>query len=213
MASRPYVSVRVNFENSDYDNACLDYGGGRARLAAWRDLGDLLAHRAGWHFDVNTASQDKALWSAGMFGESRLNIHVDANGRFACFDYDADKAGEADPATTCATIAEVEDWIAARADRAARPSATAVAYAADSDWAGLKAYAHPVRITWSDGSYHASLSEIFEASAGTTLQDALDGVASLLCALLGSPAELAPQVLLTAELDRAAVEQLGKPGG
>jgi hypothetical protein len=112
MASRPYVSVRVNFENSDYDNACLDYGGGRARMAAWRDLGDLLAHRAGWHFDVNTASQDKALWSAGMFGESRLNIHVDANGRLACFDYDADKAGEADPATTCATIAEVEDWIA-----------------------------------------------------------------------------------------------------
>jgi hypothetical protein len=61
IAPRPHISVRVNFENSDYYNVCLDYGGGRARLAAWRDLGDLLAHREGWHFDVNTASQDKAL--------------------------------------------------------------------------------------------------------------------------------------------------------
>jgi hypothetical protein len=212
MASRPYMSVRVSFANSDYENVCLDYGGGRACLAAWRDLGDLLANRAGWHFDVNTASHDKVLWNAGLFGESRLNIHVDANGRFACFDYDADNAGEADPVTTCATIAEVEGWIAARADRAARPSATAVAYAGDSDWAGLKAHAHQVRITWSGNSYHASLPEIYEASVGTTLQDALDGVASLLCRLLGAPAELARQVPLTAELDQAAVEQLRKPG-
>src|ERR1039457_1481839 len=102
MASRPYMSVRVHFDNSDYDNVCLDYGGGQARLAAWRDLGDLLAHRVGWHFDVNTASADPVLWNAGLFGESRLNIHVAGNGGYACFDYDADKAGDPNPVTVCA---------------------------------------------------------------------------------------------------------------
>jgi hypothetical protein len=65
----------------------------------------------------------------------------------------------------------------------------------------------------SDDSYHAFLPEIYEAGVGITLQDALDGVASLLCRLLGVPAELARQVPLTVELDQAAVEQLRKPGG
>jgi hypothetical protein len=213
MAARPYDSVQVNFDNSSYDNVCLDYGGGPASLSAWRELGDLLARRAGWHFDVvSTGSQGEPLWSAGLFGESRLNIHVDQDGRFACFDYDADKAGDADPDTTCATIAEVEAWIAARADRAGRPSAAAVAYARDSDWALLKTYAHPVTVTWSDGAYHASLSGLFEASAAATLQDALGGVASLLCGLLGAPAGLASQVPLTACLDQAAVQRLREHG-
>ncbi|HEY2640230.1 MAG TPA: hypothetical protein VGI66_10165 [Streptosporangiaceae bacterium] len=72
----------------------------------------------------------------------------------------------------------------------------------------LKTYAHPVTVTWSDGVYHASLSGLFEASAAATLQDALDGVASLLCGLLGAPAELATQVPLTVGLDQAAVRQL-----
>lgn len=212
MTSRPYMSVRVHFDNSDYDNVCLDYGGGRARLAAWRDLGDMLAHRAGWHFDVNTASEDQTLWSVGLFGESRLNIHVDENGRFACFDFDADEAGDPNPVTICATIPEVEAWIAQRERRAARPTSTAAAYARDNAWAGLKTHAHLVRVTWSYGSYHASLPGLFEVGVGATLQDALAGVALLLCRLLDAPAELAPQVPITAELDQAAVRQLRQHG-
>lgn len=212
MAPRPYKSVRVNFDNSDYDNVCDDYGGGQGLLPAWRDLGDLLAHRAGWHFDVNMASQDKALWSAGLFGESRLNIHVDEDGKFACFDFEADKAGEPDSVAVCATIAEVEEWVAVREQRAGRPSAAAVAWARDGDWGALKNYAHPVRVTWHDDSYHASLPGLFEAGVGDKLQDALDGVASLVCGLIGAPAKLASQVPLTAELDQAAVQQLRQQG-
>jgi hypothetical protein len=206
------MSVRVHFDNSDYDNVCLDYGGGQARLSAWRDLGDLLAHRAGWHFDVNTATEDQVLWSAGLFGESRLNIHVDENGRYVCFDYDADKAGEPNSVTVCATIPAVEAWITQRQQRAARPSSTAVAYARDGDWSGLKTYANQVRVTWFDGSYHASLSGLFEGGVGATLQDALDGVAALLCGLLGAPVGLAPLVPVTAELDEAATNQLRQQG-
>lgn len=206
------MSVRVHFDNSDYDNVCLDYGGGQARLAAWRDLGDLLAHRVGWHFDVNTASADPVLWNAGLFGESRLNIHVAGNGGYACFDYDADKAGDPNPVTVCATIPAVEAWLADRERGAARPSSTAVAYAQDGAWRVLKTHANLVRVTWADGFYHASLSGLFEVGVGTTLQDALDGVAVLLCRLLGAPAELAPQVPMTAELDEAAMAQLRQQG-
>ena len=114
--------------------------------------------------------------------------------------------------TICATIPEVEAWFTQRERRAARPSSTAVAYARDNAWAGLKAYAQLVRVTWSDGSYHASLPGLFEAGGGATLQDAVAGVALLLCGLLDAPADLAPQIPLTAELDEATLHQLRQHG-
>ena len=74
---RPYAAVRVRFSNADYDNVCNRYGGGPDQLEQWRDLGDLLHGRAGWHFNV--VNDGEALWCLGVLGSSLLSIDVDAD--------------------------------------------------------------------------------------------------------------------------------------
>jgi len=66
----------------------------------------ILAHRAGWHFDL--VNDSEPLWSLGAFGSSLLNIYVDNSGAFSCFDYLQD-AGE-----RLTTVTEVENWLATR---------------------------------------------------------------------------------------------------
>ncbi|MFE1198399.1 hypothetical protein ACFW6E_37585 [Streptomyces olivaceoviridis] len=83
-----HLSVKVNFSNSDYYNVCDTFGGGFERLPAWRALGDLLAHRPGWHFDV--VNRGEALWCLGVLGECRLAIHVTEDLGFHCYDHDDD---------------------------------------------------------------------------------------------------------------------------
>ena len=57
----PYATVEVNFSNSGYLQACERFGGGPGLVPQWTVLGDLLAHRAGWHFDV--VNHGEAVWS------------------------------------------------------------------------------------------------------------------------------------------------------
>jgi hypothetical protein len=202
----PYRSVRVSFANSDYDNVCETYGGGPARLAAWRDLGDLLAHRAGWHFDVD-ASRGEVLWSLGLLGESRLNVHVGNDGQYICFDYAQDAE------TSCAGIPAVNAWLSTREHGAGKPSDALLALAQADDWNILKRYRHWLRVIWSDGHYSVSLPHLYDASFGATLTDAVNSAAEMLCQLFGAPADLAPQLTIEVELDETATAQVRRSGG
>ncbi len=196
MPPRPYTSVRVGLDNSDYLNICDMYGGGPERREAWLDLGDQLAHRPGWHFDV--VNNGELLWSLGILGESRLNIHVSPEGMYSCYDYDEDTEA------ICASIPEVEEWLSTREDRAKEPSPTLLELAQADDWRVLKAHPHELRVSWSDGYYSASMAGLGEASIAATLKDAINGAAEMLCLLFGAPAALAPQLTLRAELDETA---------
>lgn len=109
--SPAYLSVEVNFDNSDYDNVCDTFGGGFDRLPAWRELGNLLAHRPGWHFDV--VNQGEALWCLGVLGECRLAIHVTEGLRYHCYDRGSDSD------TVAADTTAVESWLKDR-EKAAR---------------------------------------------------------------------------------------------
>jgi hypothetical protein len=200
MPPRPYTSVRAGLDNDDYLNVCDTYGGGPERREAWLDLGDQLAYRPGWHFDL--VNDGEPLWSLGILGESRLNIHVNPEGKYSCYDHDEDTE------VVCTSIPEVEGWLSNREDRAREPSPMLLELARTNDWSILKSHPHELRVSWSDGYYSASLPGLGEASFAATLKDAINGAAEMLCGLFGAPAALAPQLTLRAELDETAAAQV-----
>lgn len=119
----PHQTVEVEFMNNNYVSVCQRYGGGPGLLDKWTALGDLLAHRPGWHFDVD----GKPLWSLGAFGESLLNIHVQEGGTFGCLDYIEDKTGtgDGDAWLDARSTEQVEAWLEKREARSRQPSAVA----------------------------------------------------------------------------------------
>lgn len=208
----PHTNARVGFD-ADYDNACLAFGrgGDRTIMAAWRELGDLLAGRAGWHFDIVNAgaAAPEALWSLGLFGASRLNIHVNDVGWFECFDYDEDRTD------VCATIADVTAWIedADREERARKPTDLQSEIASGDDWKIFKVHKHTVLISWSDDYYSAAiLGAAHDAAFGKTLKEAIDRASEMLCGLFGAPPGIALELNLVVELDGTATNQLRQNG-
>jgi len=175
----PYQSVKVNFDNNDYINVCVQYGGGYALLHAWRALGDLLAGRPGWHFDV--VNDGEALWSLGLLGESRLNIRVTEDGGYHCYDYGADHA------VVIYGIAAVELWLADREDEAKLPSATLLALARGDDWSVFKHHQFKMTVSWSDDYFSASLPHHLDSAFGSALPEAVLGAAQLPCRLFDAP--------------------------
>lgn len=200
MERLPYQSVRVNFTNSDYRNVCEDFGGGFEAWPAWQALGNLLAHRPGWHFDV--VNRGEPLWSLGVLGESRLNISVEDDGRFHCYD-----AGRDDDATLD-RVADVEDWLEPREEEARQPSAVLLDIARSDDWRILKAHPFRLYVSWSDGYFAATLPALTEAGFGQTLDAAVNRAGEMLCHLFGAPVELARELTMELELDPYATQRL-----
>lgn len=199
-ATPAYLSVRANFTTTDYDNVCEDFGGGFERLSAWRDLGNLLAHRSGWHFDV--ANGGEAMWCLGVLGESRLVIHVNENLQYHCYDH-----GE-DSDILATDIPAVEGWLDGREDEARTPSALLIELASSEGWQLLRRYPFQVRVSWSDGYFSATLPSLAEASFGATLSEAVGRACEMICHVLGAPVALASELTITTELDRSASQQI-----
>ena len=198
---RPYAEVRVRFDNNDYDNVCDRYGGGPDRLDQWRDLGDLLHGRAGWHFNV--VNDGEALWSLGVLGSSLLNISVDVDrGGFHCFDYTQDDGDWLDD------LAAVEAWLAPREDQAKQIPADYRASMRADDWWLFKGFTFELQVSWSDGTYAAAAKQLAEVAFGSTLEQGLSNAAEMICSLFEAPRELASQLKLTVELDLSATRAL-----
>lgn len=196
----PYATVRVNFSNSDYQNVCDDFGGGFDRWPAWRDLGNLLAHRPGWHFDVVNGGE--ALWCLGVLGESLLTVFVNEDLRYHCCDHARDEDLIADDTSA------VQAWLEEREDEAKKPSRTLIAMASDANWKYFTLFPFQLRVSWSDGYFAAHLPNLAEPSFGRSLAEAVNGTAEMICQLFGAPPELAPQLTIALELDTAASQKL-----
>lgn len=205
----PHSNVRVGF-NADYTSACAAFGGAddRGVAAAWRELGDLLAGRSGWHFDViNIRSRPEVLWGLGTFGASILSIYVDEQARFVCFDDEQERTDH------CLDVAAVEKWLADREERAKRPNAAQIELAQADDWRGLKAHRYTVMVSWSDGYYAASVrGAMLDATFGETLQQAVNRTGEMICEMYGAPAELASKLNLVVELERSAADRIRESG-
>lgn len=207
----PHINVRVGFANADYINACADFGPSDDRkvIAAWQELGDLLAGRSGWHFDIVSTSggQREALWSLGTFGAALLNIGLDEQAQFRCFDYLEDQSQD------CSIVAEVERWLAGREERAKKPNAAQLELAQADDWWGLKIHRYTAVVSWSDGYYSATvLGAMLDAAFGETLQQAINCVGEMICAMYDAPAALAAELKLAVELEPSAVDRIRQHG-
>ncbi|WP_458246837.1 hypothetical protein [Streptomyces sp. MAI_2237] len=200
MERPPYQSVRVNFSNSDYQNICEDFGGGHEAWPAWRELGDLLAYRSGWHFDF--VNRGKPLWSLGVLGESRLNISVDGDSRYHC--YNRDRNDEA----TLDSIAEVEDWLGPREEEVGKPSEVSLNIARSDDWRILKVHAFRLSVSWSDGYSPQRCRRSRRRDSGRRWRRPVNRAGEMLCHLFGAPTELAPELTMELELDSAATQRL-----
>lgn len=198
----PHQTVEVQLASRDYSNVCETYGGGWELRKRWEDLGDLLAHRMGWHFEL---SSGHPLWSLGHFGASMLNIRVVESGDFYCFDYAADEAVEV------STTEQVEAWLAHREVAARQPTQLQRSILEDSDWRILRSGASvfDVRVSWSDGWYFATVVGLpEEAVFEKTLRSVVDSVRSMLVRSLGAPDDIGPQLALRIGLDEKASAQL-----
>jgi hypothetical protein len=194
----PHMTVEIGYRDNHYTDACLTYGGGHQLLDKWQALGDLLAHRAGWHFDI---VRGEAVWSLGAFGESRLNIRVLPAGTYRCFD---------DESRLAATmiIDQIEEWLQEREEAARRIAPSLRDLIADSDWQRLRTYTYEVRVSWSDGWYCAVVRGLpQEACFERTLDEVLRGARTMLIDSAGAPHELADELSVRVKLDVAATKQ------
>lgn len=195
----PYKTVRVSFDNDDYENACERFGGGFEALPAWQDLGNLLAYRAGWHFNI--ADPGEALWCCGVLGESRLVVYVKPAG-FHCYDRAEDSEA------VVPDTAGIEAWLAPREADASTPSALMQEMAKANDWQVLRIHQFLLDMSWSDGMFCATLPALHEPSFGIGLGDAINGAAEMLCQLFGAPLELASQLTIAVNMDQSATDHV-----
>ncbi|MFJ6637034.1 hypothetical protein ACIQMR_37790 [Streptomyces sp. NPDC091376] len=195
----PRVQVRQDeLQNSNYGTICETFGGGYESTLAWQALGNLLAHRPGWHFDFDF-NHGEVTWCLGALDEAVLVIHVNKDLQYHCYDH------RRDTDTVTSDIAAVETWLDGREDIARRPTATLIEYARVSRWQTLKTIPITLRISWSDGYFSATAYHRDEASFGRTLPEAANRAAEMICHLLGAPIELAKEMNLSAELDASAI--------
>lgn len=190
------VRIDVGFD-FEYLSACETFGGGWEFTQQWRGLGDLLAHRPGWHFDI--VNDGEAMWSAGAFGASRMNITLNPDGSYHCYDRDEDSEDD------FGELAEVEAWLMPREERARSLTDLQREITQSNNWSVLLAMPYEIRISWSDGWYTASVSRLPEEAA---FQDTLGGVVhaarELITAYFGAPSSLSEELKVRLVIDESA---------
>ena len=215
-----WTQVRARFANSDYRNVCATYGAADGHWPSWDALGELLAPLPGWHFDVVNDGQNPAipLWSFGLDDASFLNIHVDTEGRYACYDWEADKyPGEVSQARRETLdggyrgLAGVREWLAAR-DGIRLVSLAQRDMASEGNWQILKDIRFPVQVTWTGTEFAATVTELKDPVPGATAGEAIAAAAAVICHLHGAPEDLTPELTIAAEFGPAAVRQLVTEG-
>ena len=196
----PYATVEVNFSNSGYLQVCERFGGGPELVPQWTVLGDLLAHRAGWHFDV--VNHGEAVWSWGAFGAAVLSISLTDDGRFRC--YDALQQ-------TCRTFTDrqqVDGWLAERDDASRSLSPQARALLAENGWAFLRRHVFVLRVSWADGWFVSDVKGVpHETVFETSLSESVRTARAMLTRFCGAPEALAPDLVVRVEMDEHATRR------
>jgi hypothetical protein len=201
----PHTTVEVRFDNADYVNACARWGGGEALLDKWRELGDRLAHRTGWHFDI--VNYGEALWSLGAYGESRLNITVHDDG-YHCFDYDEDTT------RIVQSVAAVESWLEDREEKSREFSPVLRHYMSNSDWALMRTYEQDVHVTWSDGWFSATVRGLrIEPCLAATLAEVVRNAQQMIVRAADAPDDLAADIPVRLHVDPNSVRRFITPVG
>ena len=128
----PYARIPVELNLGDYLVTATILNGQKSELW-WKDLGDLLYGRAGWYCQVvNTSGGVEMVWSFGALGSSLFIITSGKAPAYHLYDNEADKDLIFDD------VEHLRAWLEEN-DSDIRDPRRLRNYAADSDWAMLKA--------------------------------------------------------------------------
>lgn len=174
------MTVRVG-RDLDYDDACSRYGL-EGQLELWQVLGDGLAHRPGWHFDL--VNDDEPMWSFGAFGMSLLCVFVNQRGGYECFDYYGDDS------SVVWSVSIVLEWVYSREEAARARGVAPYELFRDQDWKLLAAHTMDLDVTWSDGIFVAAVRDLpSDAALQPTLAAAISAAAEMVAHHVGAPRE------------------------
>lgn len=186
------MSVRVDYP-LDYDTACERYGN-PDHLRRWQDLGDAVAHRSGWHFDL--ANGGEPMWCFGAFGMALLVIFVNELGRYECFDYYADDS------EFPGSVDEVLTWVDARETTALAKGRAPYELVKHDDWKLLGQMPLDLDVTYFDGYFSGSVRNIpGEAVLQPDLPSTVRAAGQLVSDHVGAPREKAATVKFRLHLD------------
>lgn len=202
----PHFDVKADLSAiTEYRDAVdVFYSAAAAPLLA--DLGDLLAHRTGWHFAAD--SSGLPIWNLGSFSGSVLNVTITDDLKYHCYDHQADTDDD------FATIREVAAWVDANEERALellkqRQRGTF----SQSDWYVFKIMEYRLDVDWFDDHYAASVFGIpMDAAFATTFPGVIQAGRELVIDWFGAPAELADALKVTATLTVTAVAHAAAEG-
>jgi hypothetical protein len=196
----PYTTVEVTFGNSGYLQVCERLGGGPELVPQWTVLGDLLAHRPGWHFDV--VNNGEVVWSWGAFGTAVLSISLTDDGRFRCYDA-LEQSSRIFPDRQ-----RVDDWLAERDDPSRSLSAQARTLLAENGWAMLRRHVFLLRVSWADGWFVSDVKGVpHETVFETSVSDSVRTARAMVTRFCGAPEELAHDLVVRVEMDEHATRR------
>jgi len=201
----PHWDIKARFSNNDYRNVCDVYGGGPEFEPRWEALGQLLAYRLGWHFEV--VNRGDAIWSLGAFRTSILNVSPDPNGPgFGCYDH---RSGSA---YTFSSIDDVRQWIENNEEDARRAENAGVELLRSGNWKVLKEYEFDVVVSAENGArFVASIEDIpGDVFFAQDLLEVLGMARDQIVAYVDAPVELSSAIRLALHLNSSATALLGE---
>jgi hypothetical protein len=171
---------------------------GDGAVERWRELGDLLIGRPGWHFSFGDG---RPLWSLGTSGASLCNIYVQSDGKFHLFDYLEDSE------VSVGTVGEIEAWLEEdmRELLARRPPPVQLHLVSHNNWELLLSNAYLVRVTWSDDRYSATVNGLaHEPTFHATYEAVIRSAREMIVREFYAPIRLADEIRIVEELDDRA---------
>lgn len=196
------VSVELNLGEPTYLHAAaLFHGGDEATERWWKDLGDLLYGRPGWHCEITNATSGPAMiWSFGAVGTSLFNLAYEGRADYAVFDW------ETDATIRFGGVTELQDWLEANEPRHAEHTLGLRDLAgATTGWAVLKRMGFDVDVTFDTDSWIATVRKLpVTMSLGGSLEQAVSNAREAIAHAFNAPEDVAPDIQVRVHLDQPA---------
>jgi predicted RNase H-like HicB family nuclease len=198
-AVNPYNRIVVELNLGDYLVTATSLNGWDSEQW-WRDLGDLLYGRAGWHCEiVNTSQGVEMVWSFGAMGSALFIISFGEAPAYHLYDH------EADDDLMFEDVEALRAWLDDNEQRHLEYPRRLRNYAADADWAMLKSFPFSVDVTYDGAAWIATFRELpLTYSSGQSLAEVISNAREAITEAFDAPIAAALDLQVAVRLDAAA---------